>query len=90
MLDGKSISAAYGRAGSDFLANRLEGMFREIKTPEDIALHNVILKEVIAMIGDQPVKFYRVLAHSILLKESKAKKSLYRKVVDSILSVAKG
>jgi len=46
------------------------------------------LQEVMAMVGDEPVKFYRVLAYSILEKE--AKKSLLKKVAESILGVSKG
>jgi len=92
MPDSKSLSAAYRRAGEDFLATRLEGMFREIKTPDDIALHNVILKEVMLMIDDtkkgEALMFYRILAHSLLEKE--AKRGFLKKVAKSIFSVAKG
>ncbi len=69
MPDGNSLISAYSRAGTDFLASRLEGMFREIKDDEDKALHNVIQKEVMLMVGSQQKganKFYRLLAEMLL------------------------
>ncbi len=90
MLNGKLLAEGYRRAGSDFLANRLEGMFRILKTPEDVALHNVVMGEILQMVGSEKVdanKFFKVLAHNILEKE--AKESLLKKVAKSIFSVAK-
>ena len=88
MADGKDLAAAYRRAGYDFLASRLEGLFRKISNDEDIALHNVIQKEVMSMVGDQPVKFFQALAHKVL--EERAKRSFRQMVSESILGVAKG
>ncbi len=90
MPDGKALASAYSRAGTDFLANRLEGMFRVIKTQEDIALHNIVQKEVFLMVGESRPeigKFYRLLAGRILAKreETKTKESFLKKVADSIL-----
>ena len=68
------LSDAYLRAGHDFLAADLECMFRVIKTPEDIALHNVIQKKVFEMVGQDKAKvnmFYRNLAHRLLQKRAK-------------------
>ncbi len=91
MLNGKLLSKGYRRAGSDFLANRLEGMFRILETPEDVALHNVVMEEVLEMVGSEKInanRFFKVLAHNILVKE--AKQILLKDVVKSIFSVAKG
>ena len=69
MPDGNSLLSAYSRAGHDFLAAKLEGMFRRIETEEDKALHNVIQKEVMLMVGSQQKevnKFYRLLAEMLL------------------------
>lgn len=89
--DGKAISAAYGRAGNDFLAHSLEGMFRELRTPEDVALHNVIQRDVMLMVGDSAVKFYRVLGNLLETKvERKARRSFRDVVAEAILDVAKG
>ncbi len=94
MLSGKLLSAGYSQAGTDFLADRLEGMFRIIVSEEDKALHNVIQREVWLMVGDSKAeanKFYRTLAGSILEKklERKAKKNFLGKVAEAIMSVAK-
>ncbi len=73
MLDGKTLREGYERAGNDFLADRLEGLFRLLKTPEDIALHNVIAKEVVRMVGldkESANRFYRLLARGILQREA--------------------
>lgn len=73
MMDGKELLAAYERAGNDFLASRLEGSWRLLKTPEDVALHNVIVKEVIAMVTgkDNVNKFYRLMARGLIDKQAK-------------------
>jgi len=68
------ISDAYRRAGNDFLAADLECMFRVIKTPEDMALHNVIQEKIFKMIGQDKSEvnmFYRKLAHKLLRKRAK-------------------
>ncbi len=89
ILTGKKLAAGYRQAGEDFLAGTLRGMFRPIVTPEDMALHNLILGQVLLMVGEEPRQFFRTLAHEILL-EKKAKKSLLKKVAKSIMSVVKG
>jgi len=68
------LSTGYRRAGTDFLAADLECMFRVIKTPEDVALHNVIQAKIFEMIGQDKAEvnmFYRRLAHKLLLKRAK-------------------
>ena len=73
MLDGKTLIEGYSRAGNDFLADRLEGLFRLLKSPEDIALHNAIVQEVLRMVGldkGKANRFYRLMAGRILDKEA--------------------
>ena len=41
---------AYQRAGDRFLAARLECVFKVLETPEDIALHNDMVKEISALL----------------------------------------
>ncbi len=73
MMDGKELLASYERAGNDFLASRLEGAFRLLKTQEDVALHNVIVEEILAMVsGKEKVNtFYRLMARSLFEKQAK-------------------
>ena len=69
-----SLSNAYRRAGNDFLAGDLESTFRVLKTDEDIALHNHMVKKIIRMVGQDKAKanyFYRSLAHRLLEKRAK-------------------
>ncbi len=76
MPDGKAIVAAYERAGNSFLAYRLEGMFRQLKTPEDVALHNALQREVMLMIGNDNKdkdSFYRMVEHGLLERDRKAR-----------------
>ena len=40
---------AYQRAGDRFLAARLECVFKVLETPEDIALHNDMVREINAL-----------------------------------------
>ena len=70
---GTELIAGYRRAGNDFLADRLEGMFRLLKTPEDVGLHNAIVTEVLLMVGSDTEnvnRFYRLLAERILAKQA--------------------
>lgn len=88
MPDGNALAAAYGRAGQGLLAFRLEGMFRQLKTPEDMALHNVVQKEVMLMIGETDMEkdsFYRLLEHMLLDRKKKARWS-FAKMVENILT----
>lgn len=43
------IAEGYQRAGENFLAYRLELVFKILKTPEDVALHNDVVKEIFFM-----------------------------------------
>ena len=73
MMD-DSLKQAYRRAGNDFLAKDLECMFRVIKTPDDIATHNIMQAKVFEMIGQDKIHatmFYRALSHKLLLERSK-------------------
>ena len=98
MPDGKAIASAYRRAGIDFLAYKLEPMFRKLETPEEVALHNALYGEIILMVGKSKAEanlFYRVLANTRLTKRVKKKakrtiRSVAKMVAESILSVAKG
>jgi len=42
----RSWLEAYQRAGDKFLAGRLECVFKELETAEDIALHNDMIREI--------------------------------------------
>lgn len=90
MLSGRKKLEAFDRAGSDFLADRLADMFQKIETSEQQALHNVILEEMMSMIGDDTSTrkmFFQALAHKIL---DQKRKSFIKKVVETIFLVAKG
>ena len=86
-MDGKTLKNSYYRAGEDFLAFRLEKMFRVIRTEADIALHNDMLSEVLLMIDDKPDEFFRGLAHKILNREKKAKKSFLSMISEQLISI---
>lgn len=87
MPDGKAIASAYASAGNSFLAYRLEGMFRQLKTPEDVALHNAIQREVMLMIGKEKLEkdsFYRMIEHDLLERGTKARWSFAKTVAKAI------
>ena len=83
----KALLKGYSLAGPDFLALEIEGMFRNIVTPEDTALHNITLQKVLAMIGPDPKFFFQELARKTL--ETK-RKALSLRVAETILETAKG
>lgn len=74
----------YQSAGRDFLAYRLQRLFFHIQTPGDIALHNDVLEEVMALIEHDPKNFFQWFADE-LLRKPKPKVSLLRKVAEYIL-----
>jgi hypothetical protein len=85
LLDG------YARAGTDFLAEKLIGMFMPIRNHKDAAVHNAILDEVLCMMDDMEVrtKLFRQIAGAILNRPNVAKRGLCRIVADRILALGK-
>ena len=79
---GKALLTGYRMAGADFLATEIEGMFRNIVTDEDKALHNMTLQKVLAMLGPDPKLFFKELAR----KTTEIKRKSYaRMVAETIL-----
>jgi hypothetical protein len=93
----QSVIRDYKAAGDGFLTDKLTYIFKEIKTPEDMALHNYWSKEVSFLIGDnwtkgtadrpEYAKLLARIAHSILGWPAKTKGFL-RKVANQIFFVA--
>ena len=93
----RSVIRNYKDAGDGFLADKLTHIFKEIKTSEDIALHNYWLKEISFLIDDnwqaresKRIEYAKLLArvaHSILIWPDKTKGFL-RKVANQIFYVA--
>lgn len=87
---GKGLVKGYRAAGVNFLGVRLQKLFVEIKTAEDMALHNEMLKEVLAMVGGEPVGIVQAVADIILYKKETKKllkKKFLRQVADKILEI---
>ena len=93
----QSVIQDYKNAGDGFLAEKLTCIFKELKTPEDVALHNYWLKEVSFLIdGNWTIgaadrtsyaKMLARISHSILNWPSKTKGFL-RKAANQIFFVA--
>ena len=85
---GKGLVKSYRTAGAGFLAYRLEKLFRKIETPEDTALHNDMLKEVLQMINGEEKGFFESIAELLIYKdkqpETRRKRFLFR-VADMVL-----
>ncbi len=92
------VTSQYRRAGKEFLATKHMQMFRRIETPEDMARHNVILHDVLIMMGDEPNrwKIYEQIAGAFLHETPRQKKQknlllrFGRMAADRILSIGKG
>jgi hypothetical protein len=79
MTSGKGLYKSYQKAGEDFLTYRMEKLFVRIETPEDIALHNDILSEVLQMIEGEETQFFRGIATAVLYpRVNKRKRFLFR------------
>ena len=64
----KNLKRAYQMAGNDFLALKLERVFREIKTDEDRILHNDMVRELNNLIPDPP-GFLKTMAQTINMSQ---------------------
>jgi len=84
---GKGLARAYRSAGRDFLAYRLGKLFTRIETPEDTALHNDILAEVLLIVSGSEQSFLRNLAGIVLYQQDKRKRFLFR-VANQVLNIA--
>ena len=59
---GRQRLEAYQRAGDRFLAGQLEFVFRELKTDEDVALHNYMIREINTLLEEsKPMKQWFIL-----------------------------
>lgn len=72
-MDNKGLIEVYKRAGSDFLAYRMQHLLVIIESPRDIALHNDALGELMMLIKDNETFFMKQLAETILLAATKPK-----------------
>ncbi len=85
---GKGLVKNYRTAGAGFLAYRLEKLYRKIEGPEDIALHNDILEEVLQMVSGEEEGFFKGLAEILIYTDKKPevrrKRFLFR-VADMVL-----
>ncbi len=79
MIDGRGLYVLYKQAGASFLAYRLTKLFNRIETPEDQALHNDVLAEVMQIIEGSEQQFFKAWAEDILYtKVNRRKRWLYR------------
>ena len=78
----KKLVNAYQMAGADFLALKLERVFREIKTDEDRVLHNDMVKEFSSLLPE-PVGFLKTLAMTVNARRINSKN--YLKTVANII-----
>ena len=68
-MKNKGLFVLYSKAGSDFLAYKLEKIFSRIENAEDMALHNDILKDVLDIVESKETGFFRDMASLILRKK---------------------
>ncbi len=81
---GKGITKLYMLGGADLLAHRLSQLFTEIETPEDIALHNDVVREVLEMVNTEPPSEIATSAELALVRRI-ADYLLYRELTDKQL-----
>lgn len=65
------LSNAYNNAGREFLAYRLTYVFKQVETPEDIALHNNVMTELDVMAGSHTKDLFLDIADRILMYSKK-------------------
>jgi len=83
----RGLYISYQRAGSSFLAYKLERIFTRMETPEDVALHNDILKDVLSMVQGEETKFFMDMAEAILYPKVNRRKRFLFRVAGQILHI---
>jgi len=84
---GKGIYRGYQQAGANFLGYRLAKLFTRIETPEDIALHNDVLFEVLQIIEGEEKSFFRSLAETILYQPVDRRKRFLFRVAGIVFNI---
>lgn len=87
MTSGRGLYRSYQKAGEDFLAYRMEKLFVRIETPEDIALHNDILFEVLQMIQGGEKQFFKGMAEAVLYPKVNKRKRFLLRLAGQILRI---
>ena len=72
-MDNKGLIEVYKRAGTDFLAYRLEPLLVIIDSPKDMAIHNDALKELMLLIKGNETFFMKQFAETVMLAATKSK-----------------
>jgi len=90
-MKNEGLFVSYSKAGPDFLAYKMEKMFTRIETPEQMALHNDILADVLAMLDEgEKEGFFRKLAEKILypkqVRDIYKKKRLLFRLAEQIIN----
>lgn len=62
----KVLVEGYKHAGPDFLAIRLTRIFSKIETEQDRVLHNDMIDDLIALLGDKKPEFLKPVAEEII------------------------
>ena len=86
-MKNKGLFVLYSKAGPDFLAYKLEKIFTKITTPEQQALHNDMLADVLGIIESQETGFFRGMADLILCKRVKKPKRFLVKLAEKIIHI---
>ena len=84
---GESLFKMYDKAGRNVLAHRVQHLFHPIKTPEDIALHNDILAEVLKIIDGKERSLLQGMIDDILYKPVKREKRFLVRMAQLILDI---
>jgi len=85
---GRSLFKMYTKAGADVLAHRLQHIFVPVRTPDDTALHNAALKEVLLMIRGDERKFLKGMVDFILYKPVDREKRFLFRIAHLILQIS--
>lgn len=83
----EGLYKAYQKAGPDFLAYRMGKLFVKIETPEDIALHNDILSEVLQIIEGHETTFFKGMADYLLYPKINRRKRFLFRLAERILHI---
>ena len=83
----RGLYKLYQRAGPSLLAYRMEKLFVRIVTPEDIALHNDVLKVVLQIIEGEERDFFKGMVEMILYPKINRRKRLLFRLAEYIMHI---
>lgn len=78
----QTIIRGYSQAGEEFLAGKLRKIFSELSTPEDVALHNDMLRDIQTVVGGDGGDLRKAVARILIARPKNFLRSVARTIIE--------